>query len=379
MDCKGRTICWKIYGPKFMTMPKGYKASGGLFDIQGREEKLKAAEAQTLEEDFWQDAEKARRLMSYINAQKERIARYEGLVHALEDLQALWELSMEEEDGALDKEVKGQIRVFSRDLEGLELEVLLSGDYDDHDAILSLHAGAGGVEAQDWVEMLLRMYMRYCDRKGYKAEIIDMLPGDEAGVKSAALSVEGLNAYGYLRSEKGVHRLVRISPFDSAGRRHTSFASVEVMPQVEEAGEVDIREDDLRIDTYRASGKGGQHVNKTDSAVRITHIPSGIVVQCQEERSQLSNKDRAMKMLGAKLLEQKIQAREAELAGLRGSQQEIGWGSQIRSYVFQPYRLVKDHRTNYEIGNVDAVMDGEIEEFISAYLQMQSQNRQKSD
>lgn len=327
-------------------------------------------------EDFWQDQTRARRFMSYINEQKEAVSRYEALSAGLEDIQALWELVLEEE--SLFKEALDQVKAFIKQLEKLELEVLLSGEYDNHNVLLSLHAGAGGVEAQDWVEMLLRMYNRYCDQKGYKAELIDFLPGDEAGVKSATLAVEGLNAYGYLRSEKGVHRLVRISPFDAAGRRHTSFASVDVLPQVAEDNEVEVNDDDLRIDTYRSSGKGGQHLNKTDSAVRITHLPTGIVVQCQDERSQLSNKDRAMKMLKAKLLDLKIQKREAELNSLRGDQQEIGWGSQIRSYVFQPYRLVKDHRTNHEEGNVDAVMDGGLEDFISAYLQLQSLKNQGS-
>lgn len=321
---------------------------------------------------FWDDGEKARRLMTHINGLKETVNRYQSLRNQLDDLQALWELATEAEDENLLPELKNQQRNLEKQLEKLELEVLLSGEYDNHAAILSLHAGAGGVEAQDWAQMLLRMYMRYCESRGFKVELMDSLPGEEAGIKSATLSVEGLNAYGYLRAERGVHRLVRISPFDAAGRRHTSFASLDVLPQVEEENEVEIREEDLRIDTYRSSGKGGQHLNKTDSAVRITHIPTGIVVQCQDERSQFFNRDKAMRLLSAKLLDKQIREREAELAGLRGEQQEIGWGSQIRSYVFQPYRLVKDHRTGFEIGNVDAVMDGDLDGFISAYLQMQA-------
>jgi len=245
--------------------------------------------------------------------------------------------------------------------------------------VLSLHAGAGGVEAQDWVEMLLRMYTRYLAQEKYKVETLDLLPGDEAGVKSATISIEGRNAYGYLKSERGVHRLVRFSPFDAAGRRHTSFASVAVMPQVASDKEIEIKDEDLRIDTYRSGGKGGQHLNKTDSAVRITHLPSGIVVQCQDERSQHTNKDKAMKILLARLLERKIQQDEAKLLQLQGEQQEIGWGSQIRSYVFQPYRLVKDHRTGLEIGNVDAVMDGDIGPFIAAWLKKAALDRVKPE
>lgn len=310
--------------------------------------------------------------MPHINGLKETVNRYQSLRNLLDDLQALWELASEAEDESLLPELKSQQRNLEKQLEKLELEVLLSGEYDNHAAILSLHAGAGGVEAQDWAQMLLRMYMRYCESRGFKVELMDSLPGEEAGIKSATLSVEGLNAYGYLRAERGVHRLVRISPFDAAGRRHTSFASLDVLPQVEEENEVEIREEDLRIDTYRSSGKGGQHLNKTDSAVRITHIPTGIVVQCQDERSQFFNRDKAMRLLSAKLLDKQIREREAELAGLRGEQQEIGWGSQIRSYIFQPYRLVKDHRTGFEMGNVDAVMDGDLDGFISAYLQMQA-------
>lgn len=313
--------------------------------------------------------------MQKINRQKEDIKNYDYLLALWEDTQALWELANEADDQDTYKEAEQNLKQVGLLLDKLELAVLLSGEYDDHNAILTLHAGAGGVEACDWVEMLLRMYTRYCDRQGYKCELIDFLPGDEAGVKSASLAILAPNAYGYLKAERGVHRLVRISPFDAAGRRHTSFASVDVSPQVENDKEVEINEDDLRIDTYRSSGKGGQHINKTDSAVRITHIPTGIVTQCQEERSQFSNKDRAMKMLASKLLSKKISDLEAQLAAERGEQQEIGWGSQIRSYIFQPYRLVKDHRTNLEMGNVDAVMDGEIEDFIAAYLRKAALDR----
>jgi len=285
-----------------------------------------------------------------------------------EDLQTLWEMGLEEKDESVEGEVRGLLASLVRAIDALELEVLLSGPYDGHAAIISLHAGAGGTEAQDWVEMLMRMYTRYCERQGFKVEYLDYLPGDEAGVKSVSLSVEGTNAFGYLKSEKGVHRLVRISPFDTNGRRHTSFASVDVLPQVEYDDEVTIDPEDLRIDTFRAGGKGGQHLNKTDSAVRITHLPTGLVAQCQDERSQHSNRDKAMRILKAKLLEVQRRQQEEQLAEIRGDQQDIAWGSQIRSYVFQPYRLIKDHRTGAEVGNVDAVMDGDLETFISAYL-----------
>ena len=327
-----------------------WKNSGGLFDIDQKKTIIQELEKQTYEPDFWNDREAAQNLLKKISTEKESVQDYNNLVVKFEDSEALWQLAFEADDEELAAEAKKEFTAFKEALESLELSLLLSEEYDDHNAMLTLHAGAGGVEAQDWVEMLLRMYTRYCDREGYKAELIDSLEGDEAGIKSATLSIEGDHAYGYFKSERGVHRLVRISPFDAAGRRHTSFASVDVMPQVDDDNEVEIDEEDLRIDTYRSSGKGGQHVNKTDSAVRITHIPTGIVAQCQDERSQFSNKDRAMKLLRASLLHEKIKKREAEMAELKGTQQEIGWGSQIRSYVFQPYRLVKDHRTNYEVG-----------------------------
>jgi len=290
------------------------------------------------------------------------------MVSGLEDAETLWELAVETQDESMEAEIEKALKNWFKKLEQLELETLLSGPYDSHRAIISLHAGAGGTEAQDWVSMLLRMYTRYCEKRGFKIETLDFLVGDEAGIKSVTLGVEGQNAYGYLKSEKGVHRLVRISPFDASGRRHTSFASMDVLPQVEQDDEIDIEPDDLKIDTYRSGGAGGQHVNKTDSAVRITHLPTNIVVQCQDERSQHSNKDKAMKLLKAKLLEKKLEEQEAQLREIRGDQQEIGWGSQIRSYVFQPYCLVKDHRTNVEVGDVDAVMDGDLDIFVSAYL-----------
>lgn len=299
---------------------------------------------------------------------KASISAYQNLASQQEDLQTLWELANEEQDEDLEPEIEQACHALQKELEKLEIQVLFSGPYDDHDCILTLHAGAGGTEAQDWTDMLYRMYSRFCEKNGFKCEVLDFLDGEEAGLKSITLAIEGPHAYGHFRAERGVHRLVRISPFDASARRHTSFASADVMPQVQEDNEVEINPDDLKIDTYRSGGAGGQHVNKTDSAVRITHLPTGIVVQCQDERSQYNNKDRAMKLLKAKLLEEKVKERERELAELRGEHAEIGWGSQIRSYVFQPYRLVKDHRTNVESGNVDAVMDGDLLPFISGYL-----------
>jgi peptide chain release factor 2 len=327
-----------------------------------------------LDPGFWNDPEQAQQVTQKLAALKDRVAQYRELARVQEDLVVLLDLGEEEEDETVAREVAGELKKLARRVEKMELEVLLSGPYDRGNAIVSLHAGAGGTEAQDWVEMLLRMYTRWAEEKGYRVTIMDMLPGDEAGIKSVTFSVAGPNAYGYLRAEKGVHRLVRISPFDAAGRRHTSFASVDVLPEVEEDVQLEIRPEDLKIDTFRSSGAGGQHVNKTESAVRITHLPTGIVVQCQSERSQIANRNAAMKLLRAKLLDLEMKKKEAELAALRGEQGEIAWGNQIRSYVFHPYSLVKDHRTGVEVGNVQAVMDGEIDEFISAYLRQKAKS-----
>jgi len=332
-----------------------------------------------LQDGFWDEPERAQKIAQQVAALREKIDSFEGLVKDLEELNILCELGEEADDQAVAAEVKEGITALQRRIEEMELAVLLNGPYDRGNAILSLHAGAGGTEAQDWVEMLLRMYSRWAERHQYKVEILDLLPGDEAGTKSATIEISGPNAYGYLKSERGVHRLVRISPFDAAGRRHTSFASVDVLPEMDDNVEVEIRQEDLKIDTYRSSGAGGQHVNKTDSAVRITHLPTGIVVSCQNERSQLANKLTAMKMLKAKLIDLELRKREAEAAALRGEHQEIAWGSQIRSYVFHPYSLVKDHRTGEENGNVNAVMDGEIDAFIAAYLRESARNQDKRE
>jgi len=319
---------------------------------------------------FWDDQQSAQAVVKEISTLKRSIEQWEAVYRAYEDAQALYELVSEEPDEALEEELEGTLAKLERDVDRLELASLLNGEYDSSNAILSIHPGAGGTESQDWAEMLLRMYTRWADSRGYDVEVLDYQPGEEAGIKSVTILVSGLNAYGYLKAEKGVHRLVRISPFDASGRRHTSFTSVDVMPEISDDVDLEIKPEDLRIDTYRASGAGGQHVNKTESAVRITHIPTGIVVQCQSERSQHSNRDAAMKILRSRLMERQLRERQAKLEELKGEQGEIAWGNQIRSYVFCPYTLVKDHRTNVEIGNVQAVMDGMIDPFIEAYLKV---------
>jgi peptide chain release factor 2 len=311
--------------------------------------------------------------MQRLNTIKAKIEKFEKLEEQLEDTKVYYELSKEEGESGLINEVVEGISKLQEGIEKLGIETLLSGKYDAHNAILTLHPGAGGTEAQDWAEMLYRMYYRWAEREGYEVEILDTLPGEEAGLKSVTMLIKGPYAYGYLKAEKGVHRLVRISPFDASGRRHTSFVALEVIPEITEDTFVEIDPKDLKIDTYRSGGAGGQHVNKTDSAVRITHLPTGIVVQCQNERSQISNRDTAMKILQSKLVEVKLKEQEKELAQIKGVQQEIGWGSQIRSYVFHPYSMAKDHRTNMEKGNVQSVMDGEITDFIQEYLKQQAQ------
>ena len=318
--------------------------------------------------DFWDDAEAAQALNQELADLKGGVDTYNALVAKADDLLTLWEMGMEEKDEAVEADVKAEYDALKNDLRSLELELLLSGEYDANNAYLELHAGAGGTEAQDWTQMLLRMYGRWAERHGFSVETLDLQPGDEAGVKSVMLFVKGHNAYGYLKSEKGVHRLVRISPFDSNARRHTSFSACDVMPEMEDAKEVEIDMDEVRVDTYRSSGAGGQHINKTSSAVRMTHLPTGIVVQCQNERSQIQNREVCLRMLRAKLFELEEKKKEEERAKLEGVQQKIEWGSQIRSYVFQPYTMVKDHRTGEETGNVQAVMDGELDPFIESFL-----------
>ena len=337
-------------------------------EVPAKEEKIAELEYKMGEPTFWDDAEEAQKINQELNDVKISVDKFKSLKAKFEDAQTLWEMAMEDGDESLEEEIKDALDKVADGLENLQLEVLLSGPYDANNAILTLHAGAGGTEAQDWTQMLLRMYGRWAERHGFTVETADLLPGDEAGVKSATLFIKGHNAYGFLKSEKGIHRLVRISPFDANARRHTSFAACDIMPEIDDAVEVDINMADVRVDTYRASGAGGQHINKTSSAVRMTHEPTGIVVQCQNERSQLQNREQCLKMLRAKLFELEMEKKEAELAKLEGDQQKIEWGSQIRSYVFQPYTMVKDHRTNVETGNVQAVMDGDIDMFIRAFL-----------
>lgn len=320
------------------------------------------------ESNFWEDNEKAQKVLQKNKILKETLSEFKDLENNLEDIHVLIELSVEEDDLSLEKEVNSSIEELYLKIDEMKIKTLLSGEYDKNNAILSIHAGTGGLDAQDWAKMLLRMYSRWAEDKGYKVYTLDILPDPEAGIRSATIVIEGLNAYGYLKGEKGVHRIVRISPFDPSGKRHTSFASIDVFPELDDDINIDINQSDLKIDTYRASGAGGQHVNKTESAVRITHIPTGVVVQCQNQRSQHLNKDKCMKMLMAKLIELKEIEQKEKIEDLQGEYSQIAWGSQIRSYVFQPYTLVKDHRTNAEVGNVQGVMDGNIDTFISEYL-----------
>ena len=314
----------------------------------------------------------SRKILQKTKQLKDKIQAYEDLVSLWQDTIDFIDIANEENDEDSLEEIKSSVLNIEETLEKMTLETLLSGHYDKNNAIMTFHAGAGGTEAQDWCEMLIRMYQMWAQKNGYSFSVMDTLPGDDAGIKSATVNIEGLNAYGYLRSEKGVHRLVRISPFDASGRRHTSFASIEVMPEIDDDIEINIRSEDLKVDTYRASGAGGQHINKTDSAIRITHIPTGVVVSCQTQRSQHQNREYAMRMLKSKLAEIAEQQQKEKIEDIKGVQKEIAWGSQIRSYVFHPYNLVKDHRTNFEMGNIGAVMDGDINGFINEYLKAAS-------
>lgn len=325
-----------------------------------------------MQEGFWDDMETSQKILQKTKQLKDKVEKYNKLKTSWEDTLVLIDLANEENDESMLPEIKKAVETVTADLEKMTLETLLSGHYDKNNAIMTFHAGAGGTEAQDWCEMLLRMYQMYAQKNGYECSTLDLLPGDDAGVKSATIMVSGLNAYGYLKSEKGVHRLVRISPFDASGRRHTSFASIEVMPEIDDDVEINIRPEDLKVDTYRASGAGGQHINKTDSAIRITHIPTGVVVSCQTQRSQHQNREYAMRMLKSKLVEIAEQQQKEKIEDIKGVQKEIAWGSQIRSYVFHPYTLVKDHRTGFETGNIGAVMDGDLDGFIHAYLKAAS-------
>ena len=321
---------------------------------------------------FWDEPEQSTRMVRESKNLKDEVDTYRALEQQYEDIQVMIQMGYEENDSSLIPEIEETLEQFKETLENMRMKLLLSGEYDSNNAILRLNAGAGGTESCDWCSILYRMYCRWAESKGFKAHVLDFLDGEEAGIKSVTVQIDGENAYGYLRSEHGVHRLVRISPFNSAGKRQTSFVSCDVMPNIEEDIDIEVNPDDIRVDTYRSSGAGGQHINKTSSAIRITHFPTGIVVTCQNERSQFQNKEKAMQMLKAKLLMVKQEEQAAKAAGIRGDVKDIGWGSQIRSYVLQPYTMVKDHRTGEESGNVDAVLDGAIDNFISAYLRWMS-------
>ena len=339
-----------------------------LFDIDKLEMQLQNLENQTLEPNFWNDQNNSNKILSKIKTIKRKTVEYKRIKNEIENLIEMTELANLEPDEEIEKEIITNTKEIQESLEKFELQTLLSGKYDANNAIVTIHPGAGGTESQDWAEMLYRMYTRWATKNNYEVKELDYLDGEEAGIKSVTFEIIGENSYGYMKCEKGVHRLVRISPFDSGGRRHTSFASVEVLPEITEDIEIEINPDDLRVDTYRASGAGGQHINKTSSAVRITHIPTNTVVACQSERSQIQNRETAMKMLKSKLLDLKEKEQKEKIEDLKGDQKDIAWGSQIRSYVFCPYTMVKDHRTNYEVGNVEAVMNGEIDAFIESYL-----------
>ncbi|MGN1270168.1 MAG: peptide chain release factor 2 [Clostridia bacterium] len=349
-------------------LKKRLEQIGDSLDVNSKEQQLKELEQLTMKNDFWDDVNNSSKVLKQINNLKSKLEGFKKLNVQINNLIEMNSLLQLEADEDLSKELLKSTSILEKDIEKLEITTLLSGKYDSNNAILTIHPGAGGTEAQDWAEMLYRMYTRWANDNGYEIKELDYLEGDEAGLKSVTFSVNGEYAYGYLKGEMGVHRLVRISPFDAGGRRHTSFASIEVLPEITEDIEIEINPDDLRIDTYRASGAGGQHINKTSSAIRITHIPTNIVVACQSERSQIQNRETAMKMLKSKLLNLKEKEQKDTIDELKGIQMDIAWGSQIRSYVFCPYTLVKDHRTNYEVGNVQAVMDGDLNGFIDSYL-----------
>ena len=340
-----------------------------LFNLSELKEKVKELNKLQMEPDFWNDGQKAQKIIRESNHYNSKIEKYNKIMKLIESAEDYLTLMEIEEDYSAYDEFKNQLNEIEKEANEFKLETILNGEYDGNDAVRSIHAGAGGTEAQDWADMLLRMYTRYAERKGFSVEVLDILKEDEAGIKSATLLIKGDNAYGYFKSEKGVHRLVRISPFDANKRRHTSFSSVDVFPQLDEVNDIDIKAEDLKIDTYRSSGAGGQHVNTTDSAVRITHIPTGIVVQCQNERSQIQNRETAMNMLKAKLIALAEEEQKEKIDDLQGNYSQIAWGSQIRSYVFQPYTMVKDHRTSTEVGDINRVMDGDLDDFIYSYLQ----------
>lgn len=344
---------------------------GGLFDLEAKEAEIKKLENKMAEPNFWDDQDGAQKVINETNQLKSFVSSFTSIQDRLDDVEVTYELIKEENDEELYAELTEEVANLQKKMNDFELEMLLSEPYDANNAILELHPGAGGTESQDWASLLLRMYQRWAEKKNFQVETLNYLAGDEAGVKSVTLLIKGHNAYGYLKAEKGVHRLVRISPFDSSGRRHTSFVSCDVAPEISDDVDIEVKNEDIKVDTYRSSGAGGQHVNTTDSAVRITHLPTNTIVTCQSGRSQLKNREDAMKMLKAKLYQLEIERQQQELAEIRGEQKEIGWGSQIRSYIFHPYSMIKDHRMNMDVGDVQSVMDGDIDQFIDAYLRSQ--------
>ena len=361
-------IEYDTYKQKLGAMAPELDKLAAALDLDNAKAEIARLEKEQADENFWSDLENSQKVLQRTKQLQHKVDKHAHLVSQWEDLTTLVEMAIEEDDDSLLEEITQGYTALEAAVEEANLDTLLSGEYDNNNAILNFHAGAGGTEAQDWAQMLYRMYMRWAERHDFKFETIDYLDGDEAGIKSASVIISGENAYGYLKGESGVHRLVRISPFDASGRRQTSFAALEVMPDIADDNEVEIRPEDLKVDTYRSSGAGGQHVNKTESAIRITHIPTGVVVSCQTERSQHQNREYAMRMLRSKLVEIKMQQHAEKIADIKGVQMKIEWGSQIRSYVFMPYTLAKDHRTGYENGNIQAVMDGDIDGFITAYL-----------
>ncbi len=361
-------MCGTKFKIKFLFSRRKSKVFEVIFDLDTKLTRLEEIDKETLKPNFWNDNAAAQNIQKERTALKSAVDFWRNLQLEVEEARGYWELAKEEEDEETLREIQAKISHLEHDIQAAEFRRMLGGENDTHNAIVSIHSGAGGTEAQDWADILLRMYLRWAERKGFAREIIDYQSGEEAGIKSATFTVNGEYAYGYLKAESGIHRLVRISPFDAGKRRHTSFASMFVYPEIEEDVVVEINEDDLRVDTFRSSGAGGQHVNKTDSAVRLTHMPTGIVVQCQNERSQHKNKAMAMKVLKARLYELKKREHEEKMEKFHSQKKDIAWGSQIRSYILQPYRLAKDHRTNLEVGNVDAVLDGDLDPFIEAYL-----------
>ena len=369
------TVAFEEYRGQLTALKPQIEELKQALDIESKNKEIIELDHQAAQPNFWDDIENSQKVLKRSTKLKNTVQAFESLAAMYEDTVMMVEFALDEQDDSFEDDIKNNLSNMQRSVSEQTLSTLLTGEYDDKNAILTFHAGAGGTEAMDWVEMLFRMYSRWAERHEFKVKTLDFVEGEEAGIKSISILVEGTNVYGYLKSESGVHRLVRVSPFDSSGRRHTSFASLEVIPEIDDDTEVEIRPEDIKMDVYRASGAGGQHVNKTSSAVRLTHIPTGIVTACQNERSQLQNRAVALKMLKSKLVEIKEREQLERIEDIKGEQREIAWGSQIRSYVFMPYTMVKDHRTNFETGNINAVMDGDIDDFINAYLVASSQGK----